>query len=137
MDLKQMTERLKGKTLSTFIRSRKEKKKEDIRFNTSKLHVALSLTQLAAAVSNFVSHGSTEAQDMGVAVASAAALMTTVWAETAEVLGAQRSQIMSSIESGQAIHTPIDMVAITATAATCTVSFPINLIYHLIHHRYI
>lgn len=112
-----------GNTLTTFLRSRKEKKKEDVRFHTSKLHVALSLTQLAAAVSSIVNNGSTEAHEMGVAVASAAALMTTVWAEAAEVLGAQRSQVMSSINSGQAIRTPVDMVALTATAATCTASY--------------
>ncbi|KAK2972827.1 hypothetical protein RJ640_028355 [Escallonia rubra] len=130
-DLNQMKGWFRGKSLTDFLRSRREKKKEDVRLHTAKLDVALSLTQLAAAIANFATYGDTEAQEiddrgtaelnqaMGVAAASAAALVTTVWAEAAESLGAHRDQVASAINSGLAIRTSIDMLALTATAATC------------------
>ncbi|KAK3042020.1 hypothetical protein RJ639_001722 [Escallonia herrerae] len=121
----------RAKPLTNFLRSRREKKKEDVRHHTAKLDVALSLTQLAAAIASFATYGDPEAQeiddrgtaepnqDIGVAAASAAALVTTVWAEAAESLGAHRDQVASAINSGLAIRTSIDMLALTATAATC------------------
>ncbi|CAK9180278.1 unnamed protein product [Ilex paraguariensis] len=134
MDFKHMVGWVKGKPLTSFIRSHKEKRREEVRFHTAKLHAALSLTQLAAAIAGFATNGSTELyninhtdhggtgswnQEKGVVVASAAALMTTVCAEAAEYLGAQRSQVACAVNSGLAIQTPIDMITLTATAATC------------------
>ncbi|KAK3042801.1 hypothetical protein RJ639_001074 [Escallonia herrerae] len=130
-DLNQMKGWFRGKSLTNFLGSRREKKKEDVQLHTAKLDVALSLTQLAAAIANFTTYGDTEAQEiddrgtaelnqaMGVAAASAAALVTTVWAEAAESLGAHRDQVASAINSGLAIRTSIDMLALTATTATC------------------
>ncbi|CAI9772058.1 unnamed protein product [Fraxinus pennsylvanica] len=121
---------LKGKSLKSFLRSRKEKKKEETRLRTSQLHAALSLTQLAAAIAE-ISRGKQDfsqvhkgmlgasGQDMGEVVASAAALITTAFAEAAESLGAQRAQVRAAVNSGMAIQAPIDMIAVTATAATC------------------
>nr|XP_027109887.1 VAN3-binding protein-like isoform X2 [Coffea arabica] len=124
----------KGKSLSGFFRSCKEKKKDEIRCHTAKLHAALSLTELAAAIARFATSTSTEAQninrkgngetraiyeEMGGAVATAAALMTTVCAEAAESLGADRAQLASAVNSGLAIGNPIDMMAVTATTSTC------------------
>ncbi|KAK4375746.1 hypothetical protein RND71_006423 [Anisodus tanguticus] len=57
--------------------------------------------------------------NMGSVVASAAALMTSVCAEAAESMGAGRAQVASAVNSGLAIQTPMDMIAVTATAATC------------------
>lgn len=122
---------LKGKSLKSFLRSRKEKKKEETRLRTSQLHAALSLTQLAAAIAEIsrgkqdftqVDKGTSGAngRGMGEVVASAAALVTTAFAEAAESLGAQKAQVQAAVNSGMAIQTPIDMIAATATAATCT-----------------
>ncbi|KAL2550914.1 uncharacterized protein Fot_12444 [Forsythia ovata] len=119
----------KGKSLTSFLRSRKEKKKEETRLRTSQLHAALSLTQLAAAIAG-ISRGKQDftqihkgksvasGQDMGEVVASAAALVTAAFAETAESLGAQRAQVRAAVNSGMAIQNPIDMIEVTATAAT-------------------
>ncbi|CAK9187744.1 unnamed protein product [Ilex paraguariensis] len=134
MDLNHMMEWLKGKSLTSLLRSHREKKKEEMRFQTAKLHAALSLTRLAAAIAGFSTNVSIDIQDTnhfdcggtgdwnqdkGVVVASAAALMTTVCAEAAESLGAQRSQVACAVNSGLAIQTPTDMITVTATAATC------------------
>ncbi|PIN08652.1 hypothetical protein CDL12_18761 [Handroanthus impetiginosus] len=117
---------------TTFIRSQKEKKKEEKRLQTAQLHAALSLTQLAAAIAGISSSlGKQEMsqfgqesplvsnQDIGNVLSSAAALVTNVCAEAAEALGAQRTQVRAAVDSGVAIQTPLDMIAVTATAATC------------------
>lgn len=56
---------------------------------------------------------------MGNVLSSAAALVTNVCVEAAESLGANRAQVRAAVDSGMAIQTPIDMIAVTATAATC------------------
>lgn len=146
MDFSHMKGWLKGKSLSNLFGSQREKKKEEVRLHTAKLHAALSLTQLAAAIAGFATNGnsSTEAQDhikhaissngggratvlewdqdMGVVVASAAALLTAVCAEAAEALGAKRARVASAVKSGLATQTPVDMITLTATAATCNIS---------------
>ncbi|GFY81805.1 hypothetical protein Acr_02g0000450 [Actinidia rufa] len=61
-------------------------------------------------------------QDMGVVVASAANLLTTVCAEADESLGAKRARCPRCLcckKSGLATQTPIDVITLTATAATC------------------
>ncbi|KAA8540127.1 hypothetical protein F0562_026819 [Nyssa sinensis] len=123
MDLYHMKGWLKGKSITSFLRSRREQKKEQVRLHTAKLDAALSLTRLAAAIAGFSTNGSLQApacnKDMGVVVASAAALMTTVCAETAESLGAHRALVASAVNSGLTARTPLDMITLTATAATC------------------
>ncbi|KAF3625777.1 putative (+)-neomenthol dehydrogenase-like [Capsicum annuum] len=133
VDLHHMKGWLKGKSPFWFFRSNQEKK-EKLRLQTAKLHAVLSLTQLASGIVGFASNSSSEIRDthqinydregkwnhnMGNVVASAAALMTTVCAEAAESLGARRAQVASAVNSGLAIQTPMDMIAVTATAATC------------------
>ncbi|XP_052194571.1 VAN3-binding protein-like isoform X2 [Diospyros lotus] len=126
---------LKGKSLSNLLRLRREKKKEEVRLHTAKLHAALSLTQLAAAIAGFTTSGIIEAQDiehsrtggttlacdqnMSAVVASAAALLTTVCAEAAESLGAKHTHVTSVVKSGLATNSPTDVITLTATAATC------------------
>ncbi|OIT32267.1 PREDICTED: uncharacterized protein LOC109207569 [Nicotiana attenuata] len=133
LDLHHMKEWLKRKPLGRFFRSHQEKK-ERLRLQTAKLHAVLSLTQLAYTIAGFASSSSSEEQEWyhinsetagewshstGSVVASAAALMTTVCAEAAESLGAGRAKVASAVNSGLAIRTPMDMIAVTATAATC------------------
>ncbi|GFY83375.1 hypothetical protein Acr_03g0001490 [Actinidia rufa] len=90
---------------------------------------------LAAAIAGFTTNCNSEAQDiicitngggtlawnqdMGVVVASAAALLTTVCAEAAESLGAKHAHVASAVKLGLATQTLIDMITIAATAATC------------------
>ncbi|XP_020548908.1 VAN3-binding protein-like isoform X2 [Sesamum indicum] len=132
MDFKHPKTWLRGKSWTTLLRSPKEQKKEEKRLHTAQLHAALSLTQLAAAIAGTASsvgkqesspfqNGRTEvpSQDMGDVLSSAAALLTNVCAETAESLGAHKAQVRTAVESGMAIQSPIDMIAVTATAATC------------------
>lgn len=124
---------LKRKSPFWLFRSDQEKK-EKLRLQTAKLHAVLSLTQLASGIAGFASNSSSERREshhinyeregtwshnMGNVVASAAALMTTVCAEAAEALGAGRAQVASAVNSGLAIQSPMDMIAVTATAATC------------------
>ncbi|KAJ8559785.1 hypothetical protein K7X08_003843 [Anisodus acutangulus] len=130
VDLHHMKGWLKRKSPFWFFRSDQEKK-EKLRLQTAKLHAVLSLTQLASAISGFSSNSSSEIRDshyeragewshnMGSVVASAAALMTSVCAEAAESMGAGRAQVASAVNSGLAIQTPMDMIAVTATAVTC------------------
>lgn len=105
------------------------KKKDDIRLHTASVHAALSVTRLAAAIASVASNcknssiESAEDADpiIGDIVASAAALVTTVCAEAAESLGAQKTNVSSAINSGLAIQTTDDMITLTAAAATCNV----------------
>ncbi|CAN4099189.1 unnamed protein product [Withania somnifera] len=133
VDLHHMKGWLKNKSPFWFFRSDQEKK-EKLRLQTAKLHAILSLTQLASGIVGFASNSSSEIREsqqinydsegkwshnMGNVVASAASLMTTVCAEAAESLGAGRAQVASAVDSGLAIQTPMDMIAVTASAATC------------------
>ncbi|VVA11437.1 PREDICTED: VAN3-binding [Prunus dulcis] len=103
------------------------KKKDDIRLHTARVHAALSVTRLAAAIASVASNcknSSIESAEdvdpiIGDIVASAAALVTTVCAEAAESLGAQKTNVSSAINSGLAIQTTDDMITLTAAAATC------------------
>lgn len=63
-------------------------------------------------------------QNMSNIVASAAALIATICAESAESLGANRAHVASAVNSGLATQTPADMMTLTATAATCDVYLP-------------
>ncbi|EYU45357.1 hypothetical protein MIMGU_mgv1a018604mg [Erythranthe guttata] len=124
MDFKPTKSWFGGKSFTSLFRSQKEKKKEERRLHTAELHAALSLTQLAAAIAGISSSSSSmcrsecSSEDMGNVISSAAALVTNVCAEVAESLGAHRARVRAAVDSGMAIQTPMDMIAITATAAT-------------------
>ncbi|KAL7106735.1 hypothetical protein ACP275_06G011800 [Erythranthe tilingii] len=124
MDFKPTKSWFRGKSFTSLFRSQKEKKKEERRLHTAELHAALSLTQLAAAIAGISSSSSMcrnecSSEDMGNVISSAAALVTNVCAEVAESLGAHRARVRAAVDSGMAIQTPMDMIAVTATAATC------------------
>lgn len=123
------------KTITSLFNKHKAKEKDEVRLHTAQVHAALSVAQLAAAIAGFAANSSTEAahginihatnggittwdKDMG-AVASAAALVATVCAEAAESVGARRAHIASAVSSGLASQSSVDMMALTATAATC------------------
>ncbi|RVX01697.1 hypothetical protein CK203_024323 [Vitis vinifera] len=126
---------LRGKTMTSLVNGHRAQKKDEVRLHTAQVHAALSVAQLAAAIAGFAANSSTEAaQDINIhatnggivtrdkdmsAVASAAALVATVCAEAAESVGARRAHITSAVSSGLASRTSVDMMALTATAATC------------------
>ncbi|KAJ4953525.1 hypothetical protein NE237_030357 [Protea cynaroides] len=120
--------------LPSFIKGRKDKKTEEIRLETAKVHAALSVARLAAAVAGFAAKSGFELEDingmathengswnqgMAVVFASAAALVATVCAEAAESAGAHRAHVAAAVNSGLAITASSDMITLTATAATC------------------
>lgn len=125
---------LGSKKITSLVKGQTGKKKDEVRLHTAQVHAALSVTQLAAAIAGFAAIGIREAaQDINVhstnggmiwdknigAVASAAALVAAVCAEAAESAGARRAHIASAVSSGLANQSSVDMMALTATAATC------------------
>ncbi|KAK9265583.1 hypothetical protein L1049_002670 [Liquidambar formosana] len=126
---------LKGKSLASLLRCHKGKKKEEVRLSRAKVHAALSVARLAAAVAGFSANNSSEEvqhinhmitkgalewdNNMSAIVATAAALVAAVCAEAAESAGAHRSHVASVINSGLATQTPTEMITLTASAATC------------------
>ncbi|XP_035538934.1 VAN3-binding protein-like [Juglans regia] len=126
----------KPKFFASLLRRRVKTKEED-RLRTANVHATLSVACLAAAIAGIAANSTKEAakdvipisngdggkvawdKNMGDIVASAAALIATVCAETAESIGANRAHVASAVNSGLAAQTPVDMITLTATAATC------------------
>lgn len=132
-----MKARLGGGVLRSFSRERKNKNKDEMRLSTAQVHAALSVARLAAAISGVVGNscymestqsskvvsvvnfGERSEENIKPVVASAAALVATVCAETAESAGANREHVASVIRSGLATRTTADLLTLTANAATC------------------
>ncbi|XP_042503810.1 VAN3-binding protein-like [Macadamia integrifolia] len=139
MNIQYMKGWLRGHSLRSLAKGRHwHKQVEEIRLETAKIHAALSVAELAAAVAGFATKGggfdqleeingimgSDDGggcwnQRMGVVFASAAALVATVCAEAAESAGAHRAHVAAAVNSGLAITSSSDMITLTATAATC------------------
>lgn len=126
----------RGQPFASLLRQHRVKKKEETRLRTANVQAAISVTQLAAAIAAYTANrcpGSASRDDnpmvngntvgrvnnMDNIVASAAALLATVCAETAELAGAHTSHVASAINSGLASQTTADMVTLIATTATC------------------
>ncbi|KAL5224004.1 hypothetical protein ABZP36_010643 [Zizania latifolia] len=111
-------------------RSQRKKRREELRLQAAQAHAAVSVAQLAAAITGIVSvcelrHANVscvEAADgkrMGMVLASAAALIATICAEAAETAGANRSRVMSAVKTGLGSCSSAELLTLTATAATC------------------
>ncbi|KAG8092623.1 hypothetical protein GUJ93_ZPchr0012g19742 [Zizania palustris] len=111
-------------------RSQRKKRREELRLQAAQAHAAVSVAQLAAAIAGIISvcelrHASmscVEAADgkkMGMVLASAATLIATICAETAETAGANRSRVMSAVKTGLESCSSAELLTLTATAATC------------------
>ncbi|KAG8649990.1 hypothetical protein MANES_08G165450v8 [Manihot esculenta] len=117
---------LKENSLTGLLRWRREKKKEEVRLLTAKIHAALSVAQLAAAIAGFAATNSMEKENnttneavkMSNGVAYASALLASACAEAAESVGARRSHVASAVNSGLATQAPSDIITLTAAAAT-------------------
>lgn len=135
----------RGQPLASLLRQHRVKKKEENRLRTANVHAAISVTQLAAAIAGYAAKGCigpaakedinamvnggtvARVKNMDNIVASAAALLATVCAETAESVGAHTSHVASAINSGLASQTTADMVTLIATTATCDALNAISL----------
>ncbi|KAK1306158.1 hypothetical protein QJS10_CPA10g01085 [Acorus calamus] len=109
-------------SMKGWLREARERKREAARLQAAQIQGALSVAQLAAAVAGFVVDGGGACGDdpkMNAAVAAAAALVATVCAEAAESVGARRGRVESAINVGSAMRGSADVVALTASTATC------------------
>lgn len=134
-NVKFMKSWLGGESISSLLRGSKTKRKEELRLQVAQVHAALAVARLAAGIAGIVANCSLETsnsknlsihseggdwgEEMSTVVASAAALVATVCAEAAESVGANRAHVASAISTGLATRTFADMLAHTATAATC------------------
>ncbi|KAG8092620.1 hypothetical protein GUJ93_ZPchr0012g22081 [Zizania palustris] len=109
--------------------SRRRKRRDELRMRTAQAHAAVSVAQLAAAIAGVVSAcelrrgssagGAGADRKMSTVLASAAALVATVCAESAESAGANRSRVTSAVKAGLDSRSPAELLTLTATAATC------------------
>ncbi|CAL9102520.1 unnamed protein product [Musa acuminata var. zebrina] len=117
---------------SSLSRGCREKRNEKVRVREARVHAALSVARLAAAIAGISANSRLEPtnakstsmtgmgggaldEKMNAVVASAAALVATVCAEAAESVGANREGVSSAISTGLASKTSADMVTLTAT----------------------
>ncbi|XP_065039417.1 VAN3-binding protein-like [Musa acuminata AAA Group] len=117
---------------SSLSRGCREKRNEKVRVREARVHAALSVARLAAAIAGISANSRLEPtnakstsmtgmgggaldEKMNAVVASAAALVATVCAEAAESVGANREGVASAISTGLATKTSADMVTLTAT----------------------
>ncbi|KAF0930151.1 hypothetical protein E2562_030315 [Oryza meyeriana var. granulata] len=110
--------------------SRRRKRRDELRLHTAQAHAAVSVAQLAAAIAGVVSAcelrssssstgGAGADRKLSTVLASAAALVATVCAESAESAGADRSRVTSAVKAGLDSRSPAELLTLTATAATC------------------
>lgn len=128
---------LREEIFSSLSKSCRRKRKEVLRFHEAQIHAALAVARLSAAIAGTVANSNIETSyissnrfclpkqrdgafnEMNTVVASAAALVATVCAEAAELVGAKRNQVTSAIRMGLESRSSADMLTLTATAATC------------------
>lgn len=115
--------------MGRWLKDRRERKKEETRAHNAQVYAAVSVAGVASAVAAMAaataaaaaSRGpatDNEAAKMDMALASAATLVAAHCVETAESVGAQRELLASVVASAVSVHTPGDVVALTAAAAT-------------------
>lgn len=98
------------------------KKKDRARVENAHVHSAVSVAGLAAALaavsaaSNRASGGSSS--KMAMALASATELLASHCIELAEQAGADHDRVASVVRSAVDIHSPGDLITLTAAAAT-------------------
>ena len=99
------------------------KKKDRARVENARVHSALSIAGLASAVAAVAAtedpRGGSRSK-LDVALASATQLLASYCVEMAEVAGADRERVASTVRSAVDIQTPGDLMTLTAAAATGT-----------------
>lgn len=102
------------------LNSSKVKKKDRIRVENARMHSALSVAGLAAALAAVAAVGNTDGSGskMNMALASATELLASHCIEIAESAGADHDRVASVVRSAVDIQTPGDLMTLTAAAAT-------------------
>ena len=100
------------------------KKKDKARVENAHVHSAVSIAALAAGVASVtsVSNCKRSSSKMALALGSATELLASHCVEMAERAGADRARVASTIRSSVDIHSPGDLMTLTAAAATGKVS---------------
>ncbi|GAV72831.1 Auxin_canalis domain-containing protein/PH_2 domain-containing protein [Cephalotus follicularis] len=98
------------------------KKKERARLENARAHSSVSVAGLAAAVAAVAAAGNSESNGssskMSMALASATELLASHCIEVAESAGADHDRVASVVRSAVDIHSPGDLMTLTASAAT-------------------
>ncbi|KAF8096804.1 hypothetical protein N665_0301s0048 [Sinapis alba] len=121
----------KGGTLSKWFHHHKEhssssntthylKKKDKVRVENAHVHSAVSIAALAAGLASVTSASNSKGPGsrMALALASATELLASHCVEMAERAGADRGRVASTVRSSVDIHSPGDLMTLTAAAAT-------------------
>ncbi|KAL0890183.1 hypothetical protein Bca101_014166 [Brassica carinata] len=122
----------KGGTLSKWFHHHKEhsssssntihylKKKDKVRVENAHVHSAVSIAALAAGLASVTSASNSKgsSSNMALALASATELLASHCVEMAERAGAGRARVASTVRSSVDIHSPGDLMTLTAAAAT-------------------
>ncbi|XP_023551130.1 VAN3-binding protein-like [Cucurbita pepo subsp. pepo] len=93
------------------------KKKDRARIENARVHSALSVTALAAALAAVAAAEKSDSK-MGMALASATEILASHCVEMAEFSGADHEQVSSVISSAVDVQSPGDLMTLTAAAAT-------------------
>ena len=98
----------------------KVKKKDRARVENARMHSALSVAGLAAALAAVAVAGNSNesSSKMSVALASATELLASHCIDIAESAGVDHDRVASVVRSAVDIQTPSDLVTLTAAAAT-------------------
>ncbi|KAK3159644.1 hypothetical protein QOZ80_1BG0049270 [Eleusine coracana subsp. coracana] len=125
LDVKQVRGAGKGKTVASWIKEQREKKRAEARSRNAQAYAATSVAGVAAAVAALVAgavfseqRSSSKNAKTAAAVASAAALVASHCVEMAQAIGASHDQILAAIHSAVNAQTSGDVMALTAGAAT-------------------
>lgn len=96
------------------------KKKDKVRVENAHVHSAVSIAALAAGLASVTSASSCKGSGskMALALASATELLASHCVEMAERAGADRARVTSTVRSSVDIHSPGDLMTLTAAAAT-------------------
>ncbi|XP_068651145.1 VAN3-binding protein-like [Aristolochia californica] len=100
--------------------SNKLKRKERARMDNARIHAALSVAGVAAAIASISAAANLEHSNskMGTAMASATELLASHCVEMALLAGADREQMGSVVRSAVDVDNPSDLMTMTAAAAT-------------------
>lgn len=102
------------------------KKKDRARVENARLHSAVSIAGLAAALASVTAAENSNTgsgSKMSIALASATELLASHCIEMAEAAGADHDRIASVVRSAVDIQSPGDLMTLTASAATGTCYF--------------
>ncbi|MCL7031783.1 hypothetical protein MKW94_015407 [Papaver nudicaule] len=95
-------------------------KKEKARMDNARVHAALTVAGVAAALVSITNTAAAENPNskMAAAIASATELLASHCLEMAEAVGAEHDRVSSVVESAVDIRSPGDLITLTAAAAT-------------------